>query len=77
MTDQDAAYNHTTPDGSAAPEPNTRPGPTDQGGHGGMATREQEARMRRKQSAGEGDSHGAGADERHDHSHGGGDSVSS
>lgn len=25
-------------------EPNTRPGPRDEGGHGGMATREQEAR---------------------------------
>lgn len=58
MTDQDAGYSHTTPDGSAVPEPNTRPGPTDQGGHGGMATREQEAKMRRKQSAGEGDGDG-------------------
>jgi hypothetical protein len=57
MTDQDAAYSHTTPDGSAVPQPNTRPGPTDQGGHGGMATREQEARLRRKQQAGEGDDH--------------------
>ena len=26
-------------------EINTRPGPTDHGGHGGMATREQEARQ--------------------------------
>ena len=25
--------------------PNLRPGPTEQGGHGGMATREQEARI--------------------------------
>jgi hypothetical protein len=30
--------------------PNLRPGPTEQGGHGGMATREQEARIYRAQS---------------------------
>ena len=29
----------------AVEEPNTRPGPTDEGGHGGMATREQEQRL--------------------------------
>jgi hypothetical protein len=30
--------------------PNLRPGPTEQGGHGGMATREQEARILQEQS---------------------------
>jgi len=30
--------------------PNLRPGLTEQGGHGGMATREQEARIYREQS---------------------------
>jgi hypothetical protein len=30
--------------------PNLRPGPTEQGGHGGMATREQEARIYQEQS---------------------------
>ncbi|MTD14923.1 hypothetical protein GIS00_13335 [Nakamurella sp. YIM 132087] len=30
-------------DGSV--KPNVRPGPTDEGGHGGMATREQEERL--------------------------------
>jgi hypothetical protein len=30
-------------------EPNLRPGQTDQGGHGGMATREQEERLYLKQ----------------------------
>ena len=30
--------------------PNLRPGPTEQGGHGGMATREQEARIYGEQS---------------------------
>ncbi len=29
--------------------PNLRPGPTEQGGHGGMATREQEARIFQEQ----------------------------
>ena len=29
--------------------PNLRPGPTEQGGHGGMATREQEARIYQQQ----------------------------
>lgn len=29
--------------------PNLRPGPTEQGGHGGMATREQEARIYQEQ----------------------------
>jgi len=29
--------------------PNLRPGPTEQGGHGGMATREQEARIYKQQ----------------------------
>lgn len=47
-------------DARTVPEPNTRPGPTDQGGHGGMATREQEARMRRRQSVGDG--HGNSGD---------------
>ena len=30
--------------------PNLRPGPAEQGGHGGMATREQEARIYQEQS---------------------------
>ena len=29
----------------AIEEPNVRPGPTEEGGHGGMATREQEQRL--------------------------------
>lgn len=39
MTDKDSRP--TQPDQG---EPNVKPGPTDQGGHGGMATREQEAK---------------------------------
>ena len=34
-----------TPDVHIDEEPNLRPGPTEQGGHGGMATREQEERL--------------------------------
>lgn len=34
--------NEITPDPATV---NTRPGQTDEGGHGGMATREQEARL--------------------------------
>ena len=49
---------HSTDDAeanSAAPldEPNLLPGPTDRGGHGGMATREQEAREWLEQHPGE------------------------
>jgi len=32
--------------------PNLRPGPTEQGGHGGMATREQEERLYEEQHPG-------------------------
>ena len=34
-----------SPDVHIDAEPNLRPGPTEQGGHGGMATREQEERV--------------------------------
>ena len=36
-------------------EPNLRPGPTEQGGHGGMATREQEERLYLEQHEGAAD----------------------
>lgn len=35
----------TSTDARDPGEPNLRPGPQDQGGHGGMATREQEKRV--------------------------------
>jgi len=40
--DDHAAADTPTPE--IDEDPNTRPGPRDEGGHGGMATREQEAR---------------------------------
>ena len=41
----DTTKTHAKNDDEQSPTVNTRPGPTDEGGHGGMATREQEARL--------------------------------
>lgn len=58
MTQQHSGDDDTPPHAITVSKPNTRPGPTDQGGHGGMATREQEARERKKQLAGDANADG-------------------
>ncbi len=47
MTSDDGSTDIRDPD-----EPNLRPGPQDHGGHGGMATREQEKRIHDENRAG-------------------------